>query len=205
MQHQWFRVKYLLILGFIFLLLLVSSACGNNNSNTGSSPTPSSTPTSANGQTHSTQTAVPITPTLTATNQQPSPSPIPSPPPSPTPTYSSSPCITVSHNTFAFYSDSRGDYKQDTLILTNCGPTGSWGSVIGTSGPDSRIKFDMNPRNQPKDGSFPSGAQVTITVFVTADQTLPVGHYTGTIHFNVSGNGTNSFDLAIVNLTFDKG
>src|SRR5579862_4270840 len=114
MQHQWFRVKNLLVIGFIFLLL-VSSACGNNNGNTGSSPSPSSTPTSANGQTHSTRTAVPVTPTVT--NQLPSPTP-------------SSPCITVSHNTFAFYSDSRGDYKQDTLILTNCGPTGSWGSVI---------------------------------------------------------------------------
>src|SRR5258706_207570 len=89
----------------------------------------------------------------------------------------SSPCITVSHNTFAFYSDSRGDYKQDTLILINCGPTGSWGSVITPTGLDSRIHFDMNPSSQSEDGSFPSGAQVTITVLVTADQTLPAGHY----------------------------
>jgi hypothetical protein len=63
----------------------------------------------------------------------------------------------------------------------------------------------MNPRGQSKDGSFPSGAQVTITVFVTADQTLPAGHYTGSIDFNVYGNGISSNDLAVVNLTFDKG
>jgi hypothetical protein len=93
----------------------------------------------------------------------------------------------------------------DTLILTNCGPTGSWGSVITTTGLDSRIHFDMNPSSQSKDGSFPSGAQVTITVFVTADQTLPAGHYTGSIDFNVYGNGISSNDLAVVNLTFDKG
>ena len=161
MQHQWFRVKNLLVIGFIFLLLLVSSACGNNNGNAGLSPSPSSIPTSANGQTPTTPTAVPVTPTVT--NQLPSPTP-------------SSPCITVSHNTFAFYSDSRGDYKQDTLILTNCGPTGSWGSVITTTGLDSRIHFDMNPSSQSEDGSFPSGAQVTIAVLVTADQALPAGH-----------------------------
>ena len=136
------------------------------------------------------------------------PTPIPTPltpiPPTPIPTYSSIPCVHVSKNSIALSTN----HQQDMFILTNCGPTGSWGSVVFTDNPSpgvpAPINFAIDPQNQPQDGSFPSGAEVSITVYIKSlVSPVPQGHYTGGITINVYGNGQTINGAATVTVSFD--
>src|SRR6266702_4040460 len=125
-------------------------------------------------------------------------------PPTPIPTYSSIPCVHVSKNSIALSTN----HQQDMFILTNCGPTGSWGSVVFTDNPSpgvpAPINFAIDPQNQPQDGSFPSGAEVSITVYIKSlVSPVPQGHYTGGITINVYGNGQTINGAATVTVSFD--
>jgi hypothetical protein len=108
-----------------------SSTTGQTNNATATTINKSSiTPTAPSQTPTATPTPFPTTPTPVP----PTPTPFP-PTPTPTPVYATVPCVTVSNSSLAFYSSpAQGTYLQDTVLLTNCGPTGSWGSSVSTDG-----------------------------------------------------------------------
>src|SRR6266571_3227652 len=186
---------YSIVLALIGVISL--SACGESPSIPGTSSsnaTATATKSGPGAPTPTPPTPTPIPPT---------PTPIP-PTPTPIPTYSSIPCVHVSKNSIALSTN----HQQDMFILTNCGPTGSWGSVVFTDNPSpgvsAPINFAIDPQNQPQDGSFPSGAEVSITVYIKSlVSPVPQGHYTGGITINVYGNGQTINGAATVTVSFD--
>src|SRR6266700_633199 len=111
---------YSIVLVLIGVISL--SACGESPSIPGTSSSNATATATKSGS--GAQTPIPTPPTSTP------PTPIPTPP-TPTPTYSSIPCVHVSKNSIALSTN----HQQDIFILTNCGPTGSWGSVVFTDNP----------------------------------------------------------------------
>src|SRR6266571_4955120 len=180
---------YSIVLALIGVISL--SACGESPSIPGtrsSNATATATKSGSGAPTPTPPTPTPPTPT----------------PPTPIPTYSSIPCVHVSKNSIALSTN----HQQDMFILTNCGPTGSWGSVVFTDNPSpgvpAPINFAIDPQNQPQDGSFPSGAEVSITVYIKSlVSPVPQGHYTGGITINVYGNGQTINGAATVTVSFD--
>jgi hypothetical protein len=64
----------------------------------------------------------------------------------------------------------------------------------------------MTPGGQSQAGSFPSGAQVTLTVLVQLRIIPPPpGHYIGRIDINVYRNGITRDSAAVIYLSFDQG
>src|SRR6266700_2507649 len=137
------RNRFLDYLFYSIVLVLIGvislSACGESPSIQGTSSsnaTATATKSGSGAQTPTPPTPTPIPPT-----------PIP---PTPIPTYSSIPCVHVSKNSIALSTN----HQQDMFILTNCGPTGSWGSVITTENPSpgvhAPIDFAIDPGNQPQ-------------------------------------------------------
>src|SRR6266705_107265 len=185
---------------YSIVLVLISvislSACGQGTSS--SNATATATKSGSGAQTPISQTPISQTPIPpTPTPQPPTPTPPTPTPPTPIPTYSSIPCVHVSKNSIALSTN----HQQDTFILTNCGPTGSWGSVVFTDntkpGVPAPINFAIDPQNQPQVGSFPSGAEVSITVYIKSlVSPVPQGHYTGGITINVYGNGQTIYGAA---------
>src|SRR6266702_3569715 len=115
------RTRFLDYRFYSIVLVLIGvislSACGESPSIPGtSSPNATATATKSGS---GAQTPIPTPPTPIPTP----PTPIPTPP-TPIPTYSSIPCVHVSKNSIALSTN----HQQDMFILTNCGPTGSWGS-----------------------------------------------------------------------------
>src|SRR6266702_1069354 len=209
------RTRFLDYRFYSIVLVLIGvislSACGESPSIPGtSSPNATATATKSGS---GAQTPIPTPPTPIPTPPTPiptpptpistPPTPIPTPP-TPIPTYSSIPCVHVSKNSIALSTN----HQQDMFILTNCGPTGSWGSVVFTDNPSpgvpAPINFAIDPQNQPQDGSFPSGAEVSITVYIKSlVSPVPQGHYTGGITINVYGNGQTINGAATVTVSFD--
>src|SRR6266699_443092 len=187
---------YSIVLVLIGVISL--SACGESPSIQGTSSSNATATATKSGS--GAQTPTPPTPIPTPLTPIP-PTPIP---PTPIPTYSSIPCVHVSKNSIALSTN----HQQDMFILTNCGPTGSWGSVVFTDntspGVPAPINFAIDPQNQPQDGSFPSGAEVSITVYIKSlVSPVPQGHYTGGITINVYGNGQTINGAATVTVSFD--
>ena len=186
------RTRFLDYRFYSIVLVLIGvislSACGESPSIPGTSSSNATATATKSGS--GAQTPIPTPPTST--------------PPTPIPTYSSIPCVHVSKNSIALSTN----HQQDMFILTNCGPTGSWGSIVLTEnrspGVRAPINFAIDPPNQPQDGSFPSGAEVSITVYIKSlVSPVPQGHYTGGITINVYGNGQTINGAATVTVSFD--
>ena len=90
------------------------------------------------------------------------------------------------------------------FILTNCGPTGNWWSLVLTENRSPGVRAPINFAIDRQNGSFPSGAEVSITVYIKSlVSPVPQGHYTGGITINVYGNGQTINGAATVTVSFD--
>src|SRR6266568_8173657 len=138
---------YSIVLVLIGVISL--SACGESPSIQGTSSSNATATATKSGS--GAQTPTPPTPIPTPLTPIP-PTPIP---PTPIPTYSSIPCVHVSKNSIALSTN----HQQDMFILTNCGPTGNWWSLVLTENRSPGVRAPINFAIDRQNGSFPSGAE----------------------------------------------
>jgi len=99
------------------------------------------------------------------------------------------PCLSVSPQTLPFTStQGQGDPPAQTLMLTNCGPTGSWSASIA----NGSSWLSLNPTND----NLSAGATENVTVSVSIAN-LSANTYTDQVTFT-SGSSTAQVSVTLV-------